>query len=628
MVNYLDIRTLALMMGVVSITLAVGVVYLQWYHKTYAGFSLWSNGAVCAGVGGILMCMRGYAPQLVSIIAANTLLVLFMSFVAWGMEKFVGRRIFRWPDYVVLLLFIGALLQFTYIKPSVEVRIVIISFCFSYFSGKAIFLLKYGGDHLRHPLLLGALWFTAVWFLLRAIITVIGPWEINDFMKAGAFHGVTLVVYIVNQILVMIALVFANHHRLETDLTESNLSLKDSEERFRSLSDASFEGILITENGEIIDANQTFLEMVGYSKEEVIEMSIIDFVAPEMQQDVLERILSNFEGSYETLASKKDGTAIPIEVHGRMLFYQDRMVRVAAIRDLSERKKAQDLLAESQKSFNSLTDHAREGIVVVQNKRLLYINPSMCKMTGYDKDSLLGLESFLPLIAPEARETMMANHLKRLAGKASPERYESKFLKRDGTTYPVELTGVLINWNGSPATLNIISDISERKEAEESMRFLAHHDSLTGLPNRYLLMERLEQALSQARRSEQPLGVLFIDLNGFKQVNDTHGHDVGDMLLNKVTDRLQGLLRDSDTLARMGGDEFVILLPQVDGKAGVEALMARIDSAFQSPFDLGQLTIKSRTSVGFSLFPESGESADELLRVADQQMYHDKNTKK
>lgn len=628
MVAYLDIRTLALMMGVVSITLAVGMVYLQWHHKTYAGFSLWSNGAVCAGVGGILMSMRGYAPQLVSIIAANALLVLFMCFVAWGMEKFVGRRIFRWPDYAVLLLFIGGFFHFTYINPSVEIRIVIISLCFSYFSAKAIFLLKYGKDYLRQPLLLGVLWFTVIWFVLRAIITVIDPWKINDFMKAGVFHGFTLVIYIVNQILVMIALVFANHHRLEKDLIESNISLKDSEERFRSLSDASFEGILITENSKIIDANQTMLDMVGYSKEEVIEMSIIDFVVPEMQQDVLDRILSNFEGSYETLALKKDGVAIPIEVHGRMFFYQNRMVRVAAIRNLSERKKAQDLLEESQKSFNSLTDHAREGVVVVQNKRLVYVNPSICKMTGYDKDSLLGLESFLPLIAPEAREAMVANHLKRLAGKASPERYESKFLKRDGTIYPIELTGVLLNWNGSPATLNIISDISERKETEESMRFLAHHDSLTGLPNRYLLMERLEQALSQARRSEQPLGVLFIDLNGFKQVNDTHGHDVGDMLLNKVADRLQGLLRESDTLARMGGDEFVILLPQVDGKAGVETLITRIDSAFQTPFDLGHLTIESRPSVGFSLFPESGESTEELLRVADQQMYHDKQTKK
>nr|WP_320050383.1 diguanylate cyclase [uncultured Desulfuromonas sp.] len=287
-------------------------------------------------------------------------------------------------------------------------------------------------------------------------------------------------------------------------------------------------------------------------------------------------------------------------------------------------KTLQDLnmrLKESEESFRSLVDNAHEGIVVVQNKRLVFVNPRACEMTGYDYEALLALDSFLPLIAPEARETMMANHLKRLAGKASPVRYESQFLKRDGTIYPIELTGVLINWKNNPATLNILSDISERKASEAAVRFMALHDNLTRLPNRYLLMERLEQSLAQARRSRQPMAVLFMDLDGFKQVNDTYGHDVGDKLLKGVAERVQQLMRDSDTLARMGGDEFVILLPQVDGLSGVETLIRRIDKALQSPFEFDSLEVKSRASVGFSLFPEDGETAEELLRVSDQNMY-------
>lgn len=285
-------------------------------------------------------------------------------------------------------------------------------------------------------------------------------------------------------------------------------------------------------------------------------------------------------------------------------------------------------LEESEASFHYLVNNAHEGIVVVQNKRLVYTNPRFCEMTGYDQDTLVNMETFLPLIAPEARETMMANHLKRIAGKAAPVRYESLFLRRDGVIYPIELTGVLINWNGNPATLNIISDISERKAAEETIRFMALHDNLTGLPNRYLLMERLERALAQARRSGQPLGVLFMDLNGFKQINDTHGHDVGDMLLKEFAGRVQTLMRDSDTLARMGGDEFVALLPQVDGKAGVETLIARIGSVMQSPFTISNLTVQSSASVGFAIYPENGDTEEELLRVADQQMYHVKQAKK
>jgi len=285
-------------------------------------------------------------------------------------------------------------------------------------------------------------------------------------------------------------------------------------------------------------------------------------------------------------------------------------------------------LQQSEESFRNLTDNAFEGIAVVQNKRLVYLNPRMCEMTGYDKDSLLNLESFLPLIAPEARETMMANHMKRLVGEAAPIRYESHFLKRDGTIYPIELTGVLITWNGRPATLNIVSDISERKAAEEKVRFMALHDNLTGLPNRYLLQERLERALSMARRTKQPLALLFMDLNGFKQVNDSHGHDVGDLLLKGVADRVQTLMRDSDTLARMGGDEFVILLPQVNGGSGVDILMSRIDESLRPPFQFGSLKVQSSASVGFALYPEHGNTEEELLSVADKKMYNVKHLKR
>lgn len=282
-------------------------------------------------------------------------------------------------------------------------------------------------------------------------------------------------------------------------------------------------------------------------------------------------------------------------------------------------------LQQSEESFRNLTDNAFEGIFVIQNQRLVYINPRMCEMTGYNKDSLLNLESFLSLIAPEARDTMMTNHLKRLAGKGAPNRYESLFIKRDGTIYPIELTGVRINWKNSPATLNIISDITERKVNEEKIRFMALHDNLTGLPNRYLLQEHLERALSLARRNEQPLALLFIDLNGFKQVNDTYGHDVGDMLLKGVADRLQSLMRDSDTLARMGGDEFVILLPQVNGQLGVDTLLSRIDESLRSRFHIGSVEVHISASVGFALFPEDGQTEEKLLRAADTKMYNVKH---
>ncbi|WMC11640.1 diguanylate cyclase [Oceanimonas pelagia] len=241
-------------------------------------------------------------------------------------------------------------------------------------------------------------------------------------------------------------------------------------------------------------------------------------------------------------------------------------------------------LGENADSFRYLVETAHEGIVVVQNKRLVYLNPRMCEMTGYSEAELKALPSFLPLIDPSVRDVMMANHLRRLAGEPSPQRYESLFLKKDGSSYPIELSGVAIVWQGRPATLNMLTDISARKVAEEKMQYLAHHDLLTGLPNRYMLHERLQQAIALAQRTGVPLAVLFIDLNGFKQVNDSHGHEVGDCLLQQVAMRIKPLLRESDTLARMGGDEFVALLTQVSDPQGVAHTVARIKGPWRIRF--------------------------------------------
>lgn len=278
-------------------------------------------------------------------------------------------------------------------------------------------------------------------------------------------------------------------------------------------------------------------------------------------------------------------------------------------------------LRESEDSFQYLVDTAHEGIVVVQNKRLVYLNPRMCEMTGYSAAELKALPSFLPLIDPSVREVMLANHLHRLAGKPSPKRYESLFLRKDGTSYPIELSGVAITWQGQPATLNMITDISARKAAEQKMQYLAHHDSLTGLPNRYLLLERLNQAITLAQRTEIPLAVLFIDLNGFKQVNDTFGHEVGDFLLQQVATRIKPLLRDSDTLARMGGDEFVILLTQVSVSQDAEQIVARIEATMAAPFRIQEHELHCGVSLGVALYPEEGTSAQALLNRADHYMY-------
>lgn len=290
--------------------------------------------------------------------------------------------------------------------------------------------------------------------------------------------------------------------------------------------------------------------------------------------------------------------------------------------------RAQNLLVqdlrEGADSFRYLVENAHEGIVVVQNTRLVYLNPRICEMSGYDEEELKAFPSFMPLIHPSARDVIMANYQRRIAGDKAPQRYESLFLRKDGTSYPIELSGVAIIWGGKPATLNMLTDISDRKAAENNILYLAHHDSLTGLVNRTVLNKRIKQAISLAQRSKDSFAVLFIDLNAFKQINDNYGHEVGDILLQKVARRIEQQLRDTDTLARIGGDEFVLLLAQIKDDLDVTHVMGRVKESMAEPFLIKHHKLYCHVSQGAAIYPQDGTSVQALLSRADKNMYADK----
>ncbi len=161
----------------------------------------------------------------------------------------------------------------------------------------------------------------------------------------------------------------------------------------------------------------------------------------------------------------------------------------------------------------------------------------------------------------------------------------------------------------------------ERKRLEETIKRMAHHDALTNLPNRMLLDDRLVVALAHARRNKEMLAVLYLDLDGFKAVNDTHGHTIGDQLLKDVAKRLTNLLRDEDTVARMGGDEFTLLLTEIKQKEDAAKVADKILNAMKEPLTLGTHTLNITTSVGIALYPSDGEDAETLLKNADTAMY-------
>jgi diguanylate cyclase (GGDEF)-like protein len=178
-----------------------------------------------------------------------------------------------------------------------------------------------------------------------------------------------------------------------------------------------------------------------------------------------------------------------------------------------------------------------------------------------------------------------------------------------------DLSGKAIGFRG------IVRDIDERKKAEATILHMAYHDALTGLPNRLLFNDRLNVAMAAAQRNNKRFGVMMLDLDKFKLINDSLGHDIGDQLLQSVGDRLRGRLRKSDTVARMGGDEFMLLLPEINQREDAEVIAKKIVDSFQRVFVLGSHELKITTSIGIAVYPESGLDFDTLKKNADIAMY-------
>ena len=287
-----------------------------------------------------------------------------------------------------------------------------------------------------------------------------------------------------------------------------------------------------------------------------------------------------------------------------------------------------DALNRTQSELRLLANvftNAAEGMVITDSSgRILAINPAFTRITGYRLEEVQGQK---PAILASGRQdagfyAAMWSALTR-SGKWQGEIWNRS---RGGTVYPEWLSISAVHDADGRAShyIGIFTDISERKSAEAHINHLAHHDALTGLPNRLLLQDRLQQALIHDKRNGNHTAVLFMDLDRFKNINDTLGHEIGDQLLMKVAERCRTALRESDTISRQGGDEFVIVLPDLAHPRDAGIAAEKILAALQQPFALGQHTLTVTGSIGIALHPEDGESASALLRNADAAMYRAK----
>ena len=291
---------------------------------------------------------------------------------------------------------------------------------------------------------------------------------------------------------------------------------------------------------------------------------------------------------------------------------------------VTEREQMFAALKENEERYRTLVALSPDGIAIVSGGSFVFVNPAGLSLLGAGSAQELLGAPLLERVYPTSREKFSAQ-LRKLEedGEAMPW-IEERLLRTDGVLFEVELSAVPFLYKGSCAVQLIFRDITERLLAKQRLEQLAHFDHLTMLPNRVLFFDRLSHLLEQARRYDIPFALLFLDLDRFKLVNDCLGHAMGDLLLKSAAERLTGCMRRSDTIARMGGDEFTVILSRVNDPEDAGLVAKKILETFTTPFDLDG---KSRTigvSIGISIYPLDGDDADTLLKKADTAMYRAK----
>ncbi|OHC65797.1 MAG: hypothetical protein A2040_04460 [Rhodocyclales bacterium GWA2_65_19] len=426
------------------------------------------------------------------------------------------------------------------------------------------------------------------------------------------------------------------------DITERKrmeAALSESEKRYRTLIEWSPEPMGVHRRGVIVYVNPAAVRMLGAnSAADLVGKPVLDRVHPDFHEIVLARVRNAIEHDgeappIEEKFLKLDGTAIDVEVRNTAIVFDGEPAIQVAMRDVTERNLAQQQLRIAAAAFE-----AQEGITVTDAAKVIQrVNRTFTEITGYSAEDAVGKT---PRILSSGRhDAGFYDEMWECIGRTGTWRGEIWNRRKNGEIYPEWLSVTAVKGNDGAVThyVGTFADITMRKVVEEEIRNLAFFDPLTRLPNRRLMLDRLRQALTGSARHERHGALLLFDLDDFKTLNDTLGHDVGDQFLVEVASRMEACIREGDTVARLGGDEFVVILQDLDAETAAamqaESVAVKILAALSQPYQLdlsfagGDANSRSyhcTASIGITLFRDQSLSVDELLKRADTAMYQAK----
>lgn len=402
--------------------------------------------------------------------------------------------------------------------------------------------------------------------------------------------------------------------------------LRTNEEHFRNLAEASFEGIVLSLDGVVVDCNARLCEMTGFSREELINSSLYNLVVPEMEPLARSNVAGGYDKPYQLQILRKDGSRFNAEILGRTFTVDHRLGRATTVRDmtahLAEESLIHKLFAAVENCYTSIMITDAEGIIE-------YVNPAFYRLSGYEPDEVIGRN---PSILKSGRQSAeFYRELWSTLKRGEEWRGEFHNRRKDGTLFweSAAISPVFDDRDRITHFVAVKENVTEKKEMLDRLEQMAQFDMLTTLPNRRMLLDRLAQSVAISRRSGTRFALLFIDLDDFKRINDTYGHEAGDRVLKTVAARLSGCVRISDMIGRMGGDEFTVLLGTITRYEDAGQVAEKIISALTRPITLPDGTVEQvGCSIGISVFPDNAEDGNRLLATADYAMYEVKRVGK
>ncbi len=370
--------------------------------------------------------------------------------------------------------------------------------------------------------------------------------------------------------------------------------------------------LAISADGRVLAANAEAADLYGRPVADLVGMDAADLCAPG-SPGFTPHVDTHADGTFDSVHVRADCTHVPVRVSTKSSTIFGSPVHIATVLDCGAGDHEVEWIraAAFDAALDAIIVHDLEG-------NLLHFNSAAAQAAGMDPEEFACIEPW-GWVPPKGRESIPAR-LETVAEHGALI-FEAQGWRADGTTYENEVHARALTLTGRTIVVSVVRDISERRRAEADIHMLAYHDVLTGLPNRTLLSERAEQAMAEAIRYGDLLGLAFVDLDEFKPINDDIGHSAGDAVLTAIADRLVSAVRTEDTVARFGGDEFVVMLPRLSSVHALELIGAKLSRAVREPLETGGHLVQVTASIGLAIFDPLEDGLSSLLSKADMAMY-------